>query len=72
MPETQRHKKYRKMDSLKFMFNPVEYFIRLFWPKGNSLDKELVIKYRVILYFNFMWLKESYLANYINAVPMCF
>ncbi|MFT6031356.1 MAG: hypothetical protein ACI8O8_003107, partial [Oleiphilaceae bacterium] len=36
------------------MFNPVEYFISLFWPKDNSLTKEVIVKYRVILYFNFM------------------
>lgn len=36
------------------MLNPIEHFIRYFWPKSNDLPKELVIKYRVVLYFNFL------------------
>jgi methyl-accepting chemotaxis protein len=34
------------------MYNPVEYYIRLFWPENQSLTKELSLRYRVILYFN--------------------
>lgn len=34
------------------MFNPVEHYIRLFWPRNITLTKEESIRYRVILYFN--------------------
>ncbi len=33
--------------------NPVGWFIRLFWPRQVLNSKELEIKYRVLLYFNF-------------------
>jgi methyl-accepting chemotaxis protein len=36
------------------MFNPVEHYIQLFWPKNTTLPKEQTVRYRVILYFNFM------------------
>tara|TARA_R110001592_G_scaffold323435_1_gene602672 strand:- start:8578 stop:10032 length:1455 start_codon:yes stop_codon:yes gene_type:complete len=36
------------------MLNPIEYFIRFFWPKNPPLDKELSTRYRVVLYFNFL------------------
>ena len=44
---------YNSLDVRWYMFNPIEYFIRLFWPKDNTLSKEIAVKYRVILYFNF-------------------
>ena len=34
------------------MFNPVEYYIRFFWPRNTTLQNEVAIHYRVILYFN--------------------
>jgi|GEM_PF-960324 len=33
--------------------NPVNWYIRLFWPNQEIQTKELVVKYRVLLYFNF-------------------
>lgn len=38
------------------MFNPIESYIRFFWPKDSAFDKELTLRYRVILYFNCMGL----------------
>ena len=34
------------------MYNPVEFYIRFFWPMAKPLSKELALRYRVILYFN--------------------
>lgn len=33
------------------MNNPVELYIRFFWPKNTVLSKEMTLRYRVILYF---------------------
>ncbi len=33
------------------MLNPVEFFIRCFWPQDASLSKEMEVRYRVLLYF---------------------
>ncbi len=40
------------MDAALSMLNPIEYFIRFFWPRKEPLDKELITRYRVVLYFN--------------------
>lgn len=36
------------------MINPVEHYIRFFWPRNITLSREVTIQYRVILYFNFL------------------
>lgn len=38
------------------MTSPVELYIRLFWPKNSDLSRESTVRYRVILYFNFIGL----------------
>lgn len=35
------------------MLNPVEWYIKFFWPTKEITSKELVVRYRVLLYFNF-------------------
>lgn len=35
------------------MLNPIDHYIKLFSPRDNSLSKELQVRYRLLLYFQF-------------------
>lgn len=60
------------------MLDPLKHYIQFFWPKPHSISKELQVRYRLLLYFQFFtnlvmiysiikWTKADYTALVVSS-----